>query len=159
MHSESFLKIIYASKRLTPWITPLRVLLEPNAVSSFHQMGALCKLELVLRVMRHNTNSRTFIQITSVQHLRYRVSSHTHTRGAREVVALSLGGNLDPYDDIWGQIPRLSFHFFKSEAGYLLLFTPNAFSSHWGIIGRPRELMLQNCEIFMPRFQKNYCRT
>ena len=36
---------------------------EPDAVLSFHQMGDLCKLTL-LRVMCHNTNSRTVVQIT-----------------------------------------------------------------------------------------------
>ena len=123
-----------------------------NPTKSFHQMGALRKPYLMLRVTRHNTNSRTVIQITKkcTTLALHCVYSHTHTCGARTVVAHcliggpnSLGGQGRERGGAYSltttygttfqiSLPELSF--FQRRAGYLpsARFTPIASFSHWG---------------------------
>ena len=85
--------------------------------------------------------------------------TQTDTCGTRTVVANCLiggpnslggqgrerGGNLLPYDDIWGHIPNQrawASIFSKASRIPSARFTPNASFSHWGTIGRLGELIL-----------------
>ena len=114
---------------------------EPNAVYSFHQMGALHKLALLCCVFCTITPTakRLSKYQRSVQHLRYRVCVFTHTQMCRSHGRSSFshwrakfsgrtkqrkGRQSGP---LWRHMrpnsksARLSFVFLKGRAGYLVL--------------------------------------
>ena len=84
------------------------------------------------------------------------VFTHKHVCGARMVVAHCLiggpnslgrqggerGGNLAPYDDIWGRSRNLALMFQRRSRIAGARFIPNAISSYWETIGRLGELIL-----------------
>ena len=105
---------------------------------------------IVLRVMRHNTNSRSYPN--KKQHLRVCNDTHTHVTLAGSQLIVSLAGQAEKGEVTWplmttygarSQIDEFELSFFQRQIKISTArFTPNAIFSYWGTIGRLGELIL-----------------